>query len=346
MSPFTSYQSAIIITQAIIAFFASKDVLAADIAYVALGDSYAAGIGSSPSTNYGPACYQADKSYVNQLRTYFDNVTIDTNKFSNRACAGLDLDEMAQCEIIGNVTADPDDFMTCRDLAPSKGVGVPDLVTLHMGAESINYYDFIQNCVYFPFLGGCEFINDTIHSAFVDLAAPTGPNFTTFLTDNLTSIAGLDPKKVKLINYVLPFNIDDPNSPFCPTFAGNNVTSSNRTFINGIVRQLNDNLFNSSQRAGVDYLDINPLFDGHRFCDKDPAGLWLVNPLPKLNAATQSSLKTVDDVMDKYGVITEYPPPANPKRKTTSKSPYLFGAFHPTADGHRAIAQLISQRMK
>ena len=312
--------------------------------YTAFGDSYAAGIGSSPLFGNESLCYQTLDSYVEQLIS-FDNVTVDLKTFENRACAGLTLEGMAQCEIAGNVTADPENFLTCQDLSPSPSIGTPDLVTMHMGASSIRLWDLIANCVYFPSITDCVFANDTIQSAFADLASPYGPNFTSFLTDNLTAPANLTASHVKLLSYVMPFNVDDGSDVFCPTFAGNKVALPDRIAINSAFAQLNGFLQNQSAPLGIIYLDINPSFDGHRFCDKNTTDVWLNNPLPDLDPSTRDTLKTADDVLNMYGAITQHPNPNGTNSTNSTAGPYLFGAFHPTSDGHKAIAKLVSQNM-
>lgn len=335
------YWTKVFIPLTILVLYASRGISAVGIACAALGDSYAAGIGSTDTRAYGPVCYQSDKSYVSQLGK-LDNVTIDATKFLNRTCAGLGLFETGQCEIAGNVTADPENDFSCRDLSPSDGIANPDLVTISMGAESIEYYRLVSNCVYFPSFGGCAEVNKSTEDALAELASPDTADFLDFFNTVLKPQGTLaqNPSKIKVINYPLPFNTDDGSDVFCPTFAGNHISLPDRKLINSAVQRLDDNLRTQAEAAGATYVDTNAAFDGHRFCDNNTNSEWLNNPLPQFDPSTNSSLKSADDVVKKFGVITQYPDTRVPGGS------YLFGAFHPTADGHQAIAQLISQNMR
>ena len=319
----------------------SRGISAGGIGYAALGDSYAAAIGTADTRAYGAVCYQSNYSYIAQLGKV-DNVTIDTTRFFNRACAGLGLYETAKCEILGNVTADPQNDYYCRDLSTSNGIGNPDLVTVSIGAESIEYFRLISNCIYFPWIGGCSEVNKSAESALATLAAPNGKAFEAFFDKYLKRESGLlqSSGRIKVIGYPAPFNIDMGSDSYCPTFAGGNVTLDQRKQINSVVGRLNDQLKAQSKAVGVTYLDTNPLFDGHRFCDNDQTSEWLINPIPNFNLSNITAYKSAHDVVQQFGDITQYPDTRIPGGS------YLFGAFHPTAEGHRAIAQLLSQNMK
>lgn len=113
--------------------------------YAALGDSVAAGLGLPVASNASPediACGRSPLAYESLVAA---GVNAELQKFhlqltdKNIACQRATLDNLSQAQTIGSVTAQP-------QLDTAFAQGTPALATLTMGANDVQWANFIGLC--------------------------------------------------------------------------------------------------------------------------------------------------------------------------------------------------------
>ena len=309
-------------------------------ALTSIGDSFSAGIGTSVGFGQpaaGEVCYQGNVSYPSQLAAQYQ---MKTDAFRYQGCSGAQLIDVSHCQIVGDIRGGGVDQINCKTLLPNN-FGKPDMITASVGIEAIQYFETITNCVYFPGVTDAN-CSDTIAAANASLNIMYMASDIQNLLESTLNNTGdpIDPKKLYIVNYPLPFNVDNANDINCPGFAGNKPGLSTRQTVNGQILGLNTYLQTVATSLKATYVDVNPAFNGHRFCDANSSDVWLNNPLsetPGFQAGKiQMSVHTIQDVWDKFGNVTSYP-----GNHSSDGGEYLFGAFHPTEDGHTAIMNAV-----
>ena len=246
--------------------------------YVAFGDSYAAGIGTG--TTSGDACRQGQYSYPKQLAAMADG-DID---FQNYPCSGAVVGDVLQ----GGEKSQIDKWTN---------VGNADVATLSIGGNDIGFYDILTACV---LRVGQEFSGDCAEQVRLAREKINGRELFSDISTALRQIidkSGRDDLKVYMTGYPTFFNVDTDTCEYSTFYywqpghhgihhIGNwaYLYKDLRRKLNDLVNELNrmlsqvsDAVNQGSPDPRVRFVDINPKFDGHRFCEKD-AGQEVTKP--------------------------------------------------------------------
>jgi len=287
--------------------------------YAALGDSYAAGDGAGSSRLLPDVgCGRFSRAYPVQIA---DDVGLDVycGTFKNLACGGASTSSVL------------------RTQAP--WIGCADIVTLTVGGNEVDFFLLLNECVHQwkPF-STCE----------AELAKARGLVQSTRFIDNFDRlIAGITRKlrpgaQLMVTGYAQFFNdITDQcgRISFSKTDPSNHLTKELRREFNQMVTMLNDVIKAAAAAHGALYVDMDMVFEGHRFCETgvvepDPlrSDTWFFNLLypdtdriSSVNYATKA--KHQEPQASLLGPIRDFLD--------------LTKVFHPTSDGHAAIAQEI-----
>jgi hypothetical protein len=201
--------------------------------YVALGDSYASGVGAPP---YDPAsgdCKQSPDSYP---RTWAKNHPDFTLK--DMTCSGAKIDDV-RTEQLSALSADT------------------TLVTITVGGNDDGFGASVSAC-----LTG----TDEDCKASTDLGAYLARHE---LVDQLaalyTEVKGLAPNaRVIVLGYS---NLIDPGSGSCGAITPN-AFKRNQILFN--TYHMGEGLRTATERAGVSYVDMRLALEGHEACSADP----------------------------------------------------------------------------
>ena len=148
------------------------------------------------------------------------------------------------------------------------------------------------------------------------------------VTDAATAKTKIDTENVYLVGYPSFWNSDNPT---CPDWdLSSNITATKyltldfRKRMNDQISALNTVIADQAFLAKVKYVDVNPRFDGHRFCEPE-GGIqsWLIGFLD------------ADDIFTLQ----------NPDGGAASIEYIYASILHPTALGSLAIANAIRKVM-
>lgn len=281
--------------------------------YTALGDSYATGNGAG--THGHSLCSPFSDAYPVQLSKAIGPVL-----FQSAACGGA---------TTGSV------FWHQLD-----SIGDSDLVTLTVGGNEVDFFGVLNECVYqWRPLGSCEcelrksrrlietrrFVDG--YARMVRLARqrmkPSGrllvTGYATFFNEETTACDGVT------------FSIRNPEQF---------LTRQLRRDLNHLVRMLNHVIRSAAEAAGAEYVDMDEMFEGHRFCEdgvSEPDGMrsdtWFFNldygsgnerVAEEVHHA--HSQEVFSDVLGKWYVgVTR--------------------VFHPTKEGHGGIRDAVLKQL-
>ena len=281
--------------------------------YTALGDSYAAGLGSgdpipcSADTTCDPACLRSTGSFAYLLDQKYNPATFQYN-----ACSGANT---SVCNSI-EVSRPSDDF------------GSPDLTTLVIGGDNGNAFrTLVLNCVY---LRNISVLRSSSCAESLAFAIET---YTTQLPVDVTTLLravqtmNLPPnanRTVLVFGYAQLYNTNTP-SHVCETDVGwpSPGPGGIRQQLNHAVLLVNSLIKASANALRVTYVDVDDLFEGHRFCEGTGQPPWFNNkPL-------QGGLANiVADVEKGLGCGTHC--------FNADLSDLAEESFHPTDDGQMA----------
>ncbi|MCJ1437963.1 hypothetical protein MMC27_007350 [Xylographa pallens] len=282
--------------------------------YTALGDSYAAGVGSgnlitscAPNTNCNTTCLRNTGSFG-----YMLNQIWQPSSFQFNACSGANTSTCPAYQI-DSAAAD---------------FGAPDLVSLVLGGDNGQaFVSIVYNCVYIrdiPILR-TESCQDAMTNAMMVYNGPLQADLEAAIQDAQTKnlpLNGTQKRTVLVFGYARFYNTSNPAS-YCEidTDYPSPGPDGLRAQINTGVLQLNGIIAAAATAQGAIYVDVDAGFEGHRFCDagEDP---WFINmPL------TGGLATIVDDIENGVGL-----PPGG--------LPDSFGienvadeSFHPTLQG-------------
>jgi GDSL-like Lipase/Acylhydrolase family len=209
--------------------------------YTSLGDSYASGSGAG--TNKGSLCSPFSDSYPVQLVKVIGPV-----RFYGAACGGATTSSVIWDQL--------------------SWIGDSDLVTLTVGGNEVDFFGVLNECVYqWAPQGTCdsELMNSRrliensrfieSYSKMVKLSLQriklkgrllvTG--YATFFNEETTACDGVT------------FSITDPEQF---------LTHQLRRELNDLVRMLNHVIRSAAEASGAEYVDIDQMFKGHRFCEE------------------------------------------------------------------------------
>ena len=281
------------------------------LSYAALGDSYAAGDGAGsprlpPHRDFG--CSRFTGAYPVQLAGNI-SLLIPPSQFSNLACGGASSTSVRTAQI--------------------PYIGDEDVVTVTVGGNEIDFFVVLNACVHQWFPGGdCErelvrareaVQSDVFLRRYGDMIAAAKGRMSVDARLMVTGYARFFNQRTGQCDHA-SFSRRDPEQY---------LTKGMRSSFNAIVSMLNDVIRASAEAHGVEYVDIDELFEGHRFCEegvKEPSNTnqtWFFNlkyPAPEVYNADQQIL------------------PGGPIRDYLD----MTRAFHPTALGHEAISRKLA----
>jgi lysophospholipase L1-like esterase len=204
---------------------------AKSVNYVALGDSYSAGTGSTG--DYLNSCDQSTSAFP-----YLYSVAAKTSSFSFQACMGATTSstESSQLGALNSLT---------------------DLVSLTDGGNDIGFTTVMEHCI----LGTDDRCLDAINAAENMVRAQLPGQLDTLYSD----IRNHAPHAhVVVLGYPEFFDLSEPDS--CPGFDATKRAALNRgvdlldSVISGEV----------AKQANFTFEDVRPYFAGHQLCDSHP----------------------------------------------------------------------------
>ena len=205
---------------------------AASRTLVALGDSYAAGVGSFVYYDDGTECYRSPFAYSSLLA----------------GAGGLQL-TLAACS--GATTADV--------LSEQVDLVTPttDYVTITVGGNDVGFREVVTTCALPGWLGSCTaVVNSGLHTLRTLLPAK--------LDRVYAAVKARAPgATVVVTGYPRLFNGADCN-PL--TF----FTATEMAAINAGTLELNNLIRARAEAAGLRFVDVAPAFFGHAVCDREP----------------------------------------------------------------------------
>ncbi|GAA1849363.1 SGNH family lipase [Pseudonocardia ailaonensis] len=206
--------------------------------YVALGDSYAAGVGAPPDPASG-ACLRSPAGYPAVLAA-----RVDASAFTSVACSGATTAQVLRHQI-GAVTRDT------------------RLVTITVGGNDTGFVPVLARCSTAATDSGC------------DQAVTAGERVARYvLPSALALVYGAvrwraPQAKVLVLGYPHLFDENATcGTPLVPDAA-------RRARINAGADVLNAAIADSARRWGATFVDVRPAFTGHGICGADP---WLTPP--------------------------------------------------------------------
>ena len=238
--------------------------------WTAIGDSYASGMGAGalPQDPDPERCFRCSRAYAKIMQSGQGSLQPNPEKFNFVACNGAVFSEILDKQV--NERGRPG--------RPAWGTA-PEFATITMGGNDIGILPLILTCIYsIPILGrGCDTV---IQRAFDILISQKfkygafkvihfvrnqgktlyGPNFHIFVT-GYAQLFNSDTKQCDGVTFK-PDHIRLP---------AQYLTQSRRRRINELFRTLNDALRTAAglfPPADVTFVDYDPLFEGHRFCDR------------------------------------------------------------------------------
>ena len=312
-----SYVSFLLYSQALIPFFgrAVASITAFPFkSYTAIGDSYAAGVGSStlisscePNTNCNATCLRNTGSFA-----YMLNQTWQPSSFQFNACSGANTTTCPEYQI------DP----------ANANFGSPDLVTLVLGGDNGQaFVSIVYNCIYIrdiPILR-TESCQEAMAAAMMVYTGPLQADLETVIQDAQTRNLPLNStqkRTVLVFGYARFYNTTNPSSD-CEVDTDYPSPGPNglRAQINNGIVHVNGVIAAAATAQGATYVDVDAMFEGHRFCDTG-ADPWFINkPL------TGGLATIVDDIENGIGLPPGGLPDGYGVENVADES------FHPTLQG-------------
>jgi hypothetical protein len=241
--------------------------------YVAMGDSYQAGVGSGdydPATNVGGTneCLRSPNAYAPRL-VADGSIPLELDFV---ACSGARIEHLYQS---GPVTSGPP---WNEDAQISHLSERTALVTVGIGGNNLNFGPLIQDCItqHFVFSSCEDAYDDDVLDALLALLdhGPGGLNRLQELYLDIRFRAWRGHWLV--LGYPRFFGLDggwDWWSSGLLVPRCNNIRVSDQLWVNHKVRQLNQAIRASAQSMGLQYVDIEDAPQGHELCEGDPGFL-------------------------------------------------------------------------
>lgn len=287
--------------------------------YAALGDSYAAGDGAGSSRwfpHLDPACGRFSEAYPVQIA---QNSSLGVDHFRNVACGGATTKSIVY-----------------RQMLYLRGA---DLVTIQVGGNEVDFFPVLNECIqqWRP-LSTCD---REINRARSLIQSSRFVQAFDDMVKHATSKTNIG-KRLLILGYATFFNAGTEQCnkvSFSKTNPANVLSNELRASFNDLVVMLNTVIESSARAHGATYLDIDTLFEGHRFCEEgvdeprpDWEGTWFFREAPSPAVKQTPRLSDLPtDSQSQTGLLTPF-----------GKFSDLTRTFHPTGRGHRAIAEHIS----
>lgn len=215
--------------------------------YVALGDSVAAGQGllATSGTDEDAVCGRSTAAYPYRVANSL-GMSVE-----HLACSGAKADE----GLYGSQQRQAQDIEPQIDRAFA--AGVPDVITVTIGANDLRWSKFIQQCYLWDCGGSVSTAAATAYLADLRWELYHTLNLIAHKSDET-------PPKVVFTGYFLPFN---PSGPACTETR--NFTPHEMMWLNNQAERLNKVIQNSV--AWYDFAEYAPVdFAGHELCSAHP----------------------------------------------------------------------------
>lgn len=284
--------------------------------YAALGDSYAAGDGAGCSKllpHFDITCGRFSDAYPVQVANSSE-LAIPHSSFKNLACGGTTSVSVLHSQV--------------------PKIGDSEIVTITVGGNEVDFFLVLNACVH-QWLPSepCE----------KEMTRARGLVQSSFFLSNFDRMVIQTKRRMKpdahllVTGYAAFFNDQSQqcNSvSFSKRDSTNLLTNELRRSFNQMVRMINDVIRAATEAHGATYVDVDNLYDGHRFCEEgvtEPSHrneTWFFN--------IDFSKKAVPPTEDAQGVLH------GPIKDFFD----LTRTFHPTSLGHKAIAEEIVRLVK
>lgn len=243
---------------------AAFDPLPADVDYVALGDSFAAGLGIAPQRTEQPACGRSASGYAARLAGALDAVS-----FVDVACAGATTFNVSQVQ-----NTDDDQRPAPQHDALSRDT---DLVTLTFGGNDYDIFGkIVGSCVR---LASLEPDGAPCRDSYAGTGPGDDPAASAGLVERnlramLADVADRAPRaRVVVVGYPTFF----PQS----TCTALGFTDADAAFAAAVFDDLDDAMARAATDAGVQFVDTRPMSAGHDICSTSP---WVAGYEPTSDA--------------------------------------------------------------
>lgn len=288
---------------------------ARSLSYAAVGDSYASGDGAGSSKllpHFDIGCGRFSQAYPVQIANS-TGLNITNADFKNLACGGTTSVSVLYSQV--------------------SRIGDSDIVTVTVGGNEVDFFVVLNACIHqwWP-LESCE---------KEMTKARTLVQSSNFL-DNFNRMVAVTKRSMKsdglllVTGYSAFFNDKTEqcnNVSFSKRNPSNFLTRELRASFNQMLRMVNDVIRAATEAHGAVYVDLDSVFEEHRFCEEgvtEPAqsnGTWFFN---------------VDLSGDDTGHSEALPNEHQYSLPGPVKDFFdLTRTFHPTGQGHAAIAEEI-----
>jgi hypothetical protein len=287
------------------------------VSYAALGDSYAAGAGAgSPRLppHFDVGCGRFSDAYPVQVANS-TSLDIEEYRFQNLACGGASTTSVLQGQV--------------------PRIGDSQIVTLTVGGNEVDFVAILNECIYKwrPF-STCE---KELHRS--RSLIESGKFIDDFNKLVKGAVQALQPgSRLLVTGYAKFFNQDTDHCShisFSKKDPDNMLTRPLRTKLNDLISRLNDVIEAAAEAHGAEYIDIDVVFEGHRFCEDgvpEPAPDWVGTWFFGVGPASDSGTGNGNNQRATQQQI--FPNPI--------KDFFDFArTFHPTSPGHTAIKDAI-----
>ena len=283
------------------------------VSYAALGDSYATGAGAgSPRLppHFDIACGRFSDAYPVQVANS-TSLDVEESRFQNLACGGASTASVLRGQV--------------------PRIGESQVVSMTVGGNEVDFFAVLNDCIYKwrPF-STCE--KEWQRSRSLIESSEFIESYRKLVKGTIQT---LQPNARLLVTgYAKFFNEETEHCShisFSKTDPDNLLTRPLRAKLNDLISRLNDVIEAAARVHGAEYVNINNVFHGHRFCEDgalepapDRTGTWFFS----MDYSSDSGATTGDKQYD--GVQQMFPNPF--------KDFFDFArTFHPTSLGHTAI---------
>lgn len=286
--------------------------------YAALGDSYATGAGAGDALTWPASdarCGRFAESYPRQI--------VDNNKgtiFRNLACGGAST--------------------TSVMLAQVPWIQDSQVITLTIGGNEVDFFEIVNACVYqWATFANCQAAIDRSRSAI------ESEYFRKNLEKLVKAIVNDMEAGARLLvtGYAKFFNektTQCDHVSFSRKSSENALTRAKRAEMNDLLRLLNYIIGTTAVDNGAEYVDLDAIFEGHRFCEEG-----VVEPDVNRNATWFLALDRKTAMNDR-SVVGNEPLEIDEQSVLAIQDIPEFAVFHPTTLGQRAIAKAIMTQLE
>jgi hypothetical protein len=230
--------------------------------YTAVGDSYSSGDGALKGWGVGK-CKRNQGAHGPRL-----NTLLKPDKFQFSACSGADVPHIRK-QLNGSHYGEPD-LITMTATGDNEGMFVKVLLACFVKKNAKRCDAAVEFAS-----GAADRIPETLAPLYADIRARN---------------AGTDRNQTIIhLGYAALFNrdADYDNCPVKPLRifrSGVDVRWATRgpggyrEKINNVILKVNSKIKESADAAGVTFVDVDPYFEGHRFCD-GPTDAWMQHHL-------------------------------------------------------------------